>query len=171
MELLEEAIWQRVRTILEDPETVLAELRRRQGAPTAINEEVAKLERLVKSLDEQRQRVIKLYRFGDVDDEYVEREMKQLNRLTANAEGTITQLKARAAMASDFEPLAQRVKQYCSRVRQNLEGFDFADKREVLAALQVRITVSPERAVSLFCVLPAEKEEEDRYLIARRASA
>ncbi len=157
--------------MLEDPDTILAELRRRQGPPEALTEEIAKFERMARSLEDQKTRVVKLYRFGEITDDDVERELKQIARLSAETETTIAQLKSRMAMAQDFEPIADRVKLYCQRVAANLYCFDFADKREVLSALQARITVGPEKTVSLFCVLPAAQEEPERFMFGRHASA
>lgn len=177
MQELDDAIWSRVRAMVEDPDTVLSELRRRQGTPVAITEEIAKLERMKRTLDDQRQRVIKLYRFGEVGDDYVEKELKQINRLSLETDSTIDSLKARAAAAMDFEPIASRVKAYCESISAQLDSFGFDAKREVMAALQVKVTVDLERSVTLFCVLPASVEGDDnksagdgRYVNALHAS-
>jgi hypothetical protein len=78
----------------------------------------------------------------------------------------------RAKIATDFEPLAERVLRFCRTTAPLLDTFDFEEKREVLEALQVRVTVDLEKVVSVFCVIPADDaDDRARYVTARHASA
>ena len=51
MTVLEPRAWAEVCKVIEDPETVLAELRSRQGAITALDEEIERLQTTIKTLD------------------------------------------------------------------------------------------------------------------------
>jgi hypothetical protein len=106
-------------------------------------------------------------------DDYVEKAFRQLNRLAADAEAAIATLKAQAALAQELGPLADRVRAYCRKVAGKLERMDFADRREVLSALQVRVTVGLDRVVNVFCVVPAQLAEDPssdgRYVTLRHA--
>jgi hypothetical protein len=61
---------------------VLAELRSRQGASTALDEEIVRVQVTIKTLDGQKQRALRLFTIAEADDADVKRELARINKLT-----------------------------------------------------------------------------------------
>ena len=66
--------------MIEDPDTVQAELRSRQGATTAVDEEIGRIQATIKTLDAQKQRALRLFTIAEADDSDVKRELARPSR-------------------------------------------------------------------------------------------
>jgi site-specific DNA recombinase len=143
-------VWDEVCRVLKEPEVVLWELQRRQddlGARQRCQRELERVEKQLSSLGKEQQRLVRLYRYGEIDDEYIERELQRLarerDRLTSEKKALEERLAERAVTPDDI----QAVREFCQRVAQNLGSLSLEEKRLALEALQVSITVEPDKLV------------------------
>jgi site-specific DNA recombinase len=168
--VLEPLAWAEVCKVIEDPETILAELRSRQGATTALDEEIARVRTTIKTLDAQKQRAVRLFTIAEADDADVKRELGRINKLYLQAQSRLAELEGRRAISAQFEPLAEKVKEYCALVRDRLGQLTFEQKREVLEVLQAELTLEKDGALRLLLTLPTGYMQDDHTNV-RRASA
>lgn len=143
-------VWNEVAALLKKPELVTGELARRQadsGAREQWQTELEQVERRLGALAREQQRLVRLYRYGEIDDSYIERE---LQRLTKERESLILERKGLEERLGE-KPITpddlQAVKEYCKQVAQNLESLSFEEKRLALEVLQVKVTVEEDRLV------------------------
>lgn len=83
--LLEPRAWAEVCQVIQDPDTILAELRSRHGATTALDEEIVRVQATIKTLDAQKQRALRLFTISEADDADVKRELGRINKLHLQA--------------------------------------------------------------------------------------
>jgi site-specific DNA recombinase len=168
--LLEPRAWEEVCKLIEDPETVLNELRARQGQASSLGEEIDRVQVTIKTLDAQKQRAVRLFTIAEADDAYVKRELARINKLHLQAQSRLAELEGRRAVSAQFDPMAERVSQYCGLMRDRLDDLSFEQKREVLETLQAEFTLDKESQLRIVLVLPAS-ENASFYTTLRRASA
>ena len=68
---IERLVWEEVKNVLLNPEIVLAELHRRRDETErrdAIEGELELLRKRIARLDREQERLIRLYRYGEIDD-------------------------------------------------------------------------------------------------------
>jgi site-specific DNA recombinase len=169
--LLEPRAWDEVCKVIENPETVLNELRARQGRAPALDEEIELIQVTLKTLDAQKQRAMRLFTIAEADDSDVKRELARINRLHLQARSRLAELEGRRAVSAQFEPMAAKVTLYCELMRDRLDDLSFEQKREVLDALQAQFTLDKEGELRIVLVLPSVSETTESYTTLRHASA
>ena len=168
--VLEPRAWDEVCKVIENPETVLNELRARQGRATAIDEEIERVQATIKTLDAQKQRAMRLFTIAEAEDADVKRELVRINKLHLQARSRLAELEGRRAVSAQFEPMAEKVTQYCALMRDRLNDLSFEQKREVLEALQAQFTLEKDGNLRILLVLPTS-DDISLYTTLRRASA
>jgi len=155
---LEPLAWDEVCNVIEDPETVLNELRGRQGRAAALDEEIERIEAAIKALDAQKQRALRLFTIAEADDADVKRELACINKLHGQARARLADMDGRRAVSAQFEPMAEKVRQFCELMRDRLNELSFEQKREVLEALQAQFTLAKDGQLRIVLVLPSVSE-------------
>jgi hypothetical protein len=82
----------------------------------------------------------------------------RINKLHAQARSRLAELEGRRAVSAQFEPMAEKVTQYCALTRDRLNDLSFAQKREVLEALQAQFTLEKDGNLRILLVLPTSDD-------------
>ena len=146
-EPLERSVWPEVVKILDDPNVVLAELdRRRDSAKPYRQTDVTRITRELKTLDRQRERILRLARFEDFDDAQIEAELRDIRtRVEALEQERATIEVSRRSMISlngDKEAVATA----CARVKERLGSMTYESKPFALDAVGDTVLATPERS-------------------------
>jgi hypothetical protein len=64
-----------------------------------------------------------------------------VNKLHLQARSRLAELEGRRAVSAQFEPMAEKVKEYSAMIRDRLDQLTFEGKREVLDVLQAEFTL------------------------------
>ncbi|MEJ7615833.1 MAG: recombinase family protein [Pyrinomonadaceae bacterium] len=142
--LLDEWVWDNVKSILLDPKIIEREVERLQGSgpdeSLANDLEAARSSR--GRTERGLQALIKKFR-NSADDvnlwPYIKREIDQASREKQQLEEAISQLESRIADQARHVADLRYLSDYCERVRENLATFTFDDKRCALQALDVKV--------------------------------
>jgi propanediol dehydratase small subunit len=94
--------------VIENADTVLAELRSHQGATTALDEDIVRVQATIKRLDDQKQRALRWFTIAEADDADVKRELARINKLHLQTRARLAELEGRRAVSAQFEPMAER---------------------------------------------------------------
>jgi propanediol dehydratase small subunit len=105
-----------------------------------------------------RQRALRLFTIAEADDSDVQRELARINKLHLQARSRLAELEGRRAVSAQFEPMAEKVKEYCTLIRDRLDQLTFEEKREVLEVLQAEFTLEKDGQLRIFLVLPSAAE-------------
>ncbi len=140
---LEAAVWDTTARVLEQPDVVLAEMRRltdTQKSP--IEDDVARLKREIKRCKEQESRLVRLYQFGEIDDALIKEQSAPLKLRREDYEAEMEKLTSQQLTMAELEHMKGRAAEYCRRMRQNLDSFGFEEKRMALKALKIKAMVT-----------------------------
>ncbi len=138
---LERAVARELTTVLASPEVVLAELEH-ASSEDARDDDLAAAQQLLASLGNQRQRVLKLFQMGEVDETYLQKELEAIRVRRSPAEATVARLNGSGSapcipanpdeFAATCEALRERVAEEIKAGRLN----------EVAEAMQISITIA-----------------------------
>ena len=130
---LEQAVKDEAAAVLADPERIITELEllNSNASQCAVAED---LSRRLRGLDDQRQRLLKLYQLGEIDDEYLTRESNGLRQRRESIEAEIKPVPQTIPI-----PSADELCEASARVREWIEGAQGDDLSLLLNALQIRI--------------------------------
>ena len=152
----EAAIWREVTRVLTNPAVVLEELQRERAADTDPNE-VAGLEQELKAVVEREKRLVRLYSYGEVDEDIIRDEVAGLRRQRAALEDRLRAVRSPApAVGKGVSP--DLLEQACALVAAWLERAGDEERVLALEALQVAVTTTSNSA-TLTGVLPTVPPE------------
>ncbi len=137
---LERAVARELTTVLASPEVVLAELEHASSSD-ARNDDLVAAQRLLASLDNQRQRVLKLFQMGEVDEAYVQKELEAIRVRRSPAEATIAQLNGSGSTPrtpANPEEFAATCEALRERVVDEIEA---GRLKSVAEAMQISVTI------------------------------
>ena len=127
--------------------------------------ELELLEKRLASVAERERRLVKLFSFGEVDEDLVRREISDIRRERGLLEDRLGWLRGTPALAPGAVD-EQALTLACGAVDGWLENADEARRQLALEALQVAVTATREEA-SVSGVIPLETSE---FFISQRAS-
>ena len=107
--------------------------------------EIQRLRRDLRACSEQERRLIRLYQYGEIDDDFIRRELGQLQERSQRLTTELEELSLKEEELTKLEKLEPKLLELCERVRQNLRQFGFEEKRLVLDALSVRMIAYRDR--------------------------
>ncbi|MFC2000585.1 recombinase zinc beta ribbon domain-containing protein, partial [Chloroflexota bacterium] len=143
LDYLDQVIWDRIETVLSQPELVLEEVQKRQER----SEDAGVLERNLTMVDtqltnreKQKARVWKSFQLTG-DEETFKKSIGQLQREVESLQQERLRLEGAIEGSRQFSPNANDIKRACEVVRQNLKRLSLEDKRMALEALQVMVWV------------------------------
>jgi site-specific DNA recombinase len=141
---LEEAVWERVRAVLQAPDRVAAEHRRRLHTaqdPTATSEEMLRLERQIASLQRGIDRLIDAFTAGIIDRAEFEPRIAGLKARLAQLGAERQAAKQAAQVERELVLVLARLEDFAARVRDGLEGLDWHGRRDMIRTMVRRVEV------------------------------
>jgi site-specific DNA recombinase len=153
---LEDGIWQEVTAVLSRPSVIYQEYEyaRNAGQQDEGAEERERLEREVASLKEREKRLVRLYTYGEIDDDTVRSEGEELRRRRQFLEDRLSALTP-VTLPSTRPIDPAMLESACVLVRGWLENADTERRMMALEALQVAVTATRTEA-EVTGVLPVE---------------
>jgi site-specific DNA recombinase len=153
-ERLEEGIWREVAERLAKPDVVLQEWRH-QNIPATDDSDMERMERELAALKDREKRLVKLFTYGEIDDQMIRDEAAKLRRERSALEERLRAIRRpRNSGPTDVDP--ERLAAICQAVAGWLERAGDEDRRQVLEALQMNVLATT-AAVSGTGVLPLEQ--------------
>jgi len=158
---IEALVWNTIRVALEAPELLLREYwnEHAKGAGRAqdVEKQRAKLERLLRELDREEMRVVRLYREEKIKAGVLEAQLEEVGGKRSAAEGELEAL--RQQQGGLGEDQKESLARFCEDIRLGLEEATFEEKQQVLRLLVERIEMAPDaKHATLYGVLPVGEE-------------
>ncbi len=162
---LELGLWQEVRRVLADPTVILHELSRPYQSETD-PAEFERIESRLGSLTDRERRLVKLFSFGEVDEQVVREQMADIRRERDLLQDRLQSLRpAPVALPDGIDE--QLLARACRAVEGWLDRADESRRQLALEALQIAIVATREEA-TVSGVIPVDVPE---FFISPRASA
>ena len=136
-------MWGTTARVLKQPDVVLVEMRRLTDAQKGpIDDDVVRLMREIKRHKEQESRLVRLYQFGEIDDDLIKEQSAPVKLRREECEAELEKLIAQQLALVGLEQREEQVEAYCRRMRQNLDSLGFEEKRTALKALKIKAVVT-----------------------------
>ena len=145
---LEEIVWGQVRQVVENPELVLDKLRQQlAGMGGGLDEEIARLGREIRHCRDQERRLVTLYMYGEIDDDYIRSHSGPLKSQREGYEAELRRLEQQNAEQLDLEQAEAQLTVFCHRIKNGIAKEDHDGKRAVFSAFRVKVEATREQAV------------------------
>jgi site-specific DNA recombinase len=141
---LEQWVWEQVCFLLRNPSIIAAELerQRQEGPDQRLLADKDALQRSLAKLGQQQSKLLRLFRGAD-EEAYpvslIQRELAQIEKEKAHLTVELGQIEARLAAWQISIERWDSAKAYCQTVAQNLESFDYHEKRKTLEELELTV--------------------------------
>jgi len=138
-----------VKKALSSPETIKAVLQSRHQAvnPQTLENELQAARREINRPKKQERNLIYLYRVGEYDEELLGVETKRLKEAQRKAVMRYEELQDQQLKISQLTERMESIETYCDWASRNLERLDFDQKRLVLEALDIQVTVDDNKVM------------------------
>ena len=113
-----------------------------------------RVEKETDRLSRQEKRLLRLFRFGDINEQYVEEENKDIRRRQAVLVQEKQELEKHRELMATLDAAQVDIEQICASVHENLEGLSYDGQRQALDAIDAKVVVGPEGSV-LYGHLPS----------------
>jgi site-specific DNA recombinase len=152
-DLVDEAVWNEVCKLLEDPSRLEQEYRQRLLA----KEHVTELTRLEASLGRLRQgiaRLIDSYAEGMIDKAEFEPRITRMRERIKQVKEQVRQIQDEAGMEHELRLILGKLETFASKVKEGLAEADWLTRRELVRTLVKRVEVNQEHVNVIFRVGP-----------------
>jgi site-specific DNA recombinase len=153
-DLLEEAVWEDVCSLLHDPERVSAEFERRleRGEPSML--EVQQLEGQLQKVRRAITRLIDAYEDGLLNKAEFEPRIKSSKQRLTKLESQSSRLSDAQSEEAELRLAIGHLEDFSKHVRDGLEAIAWNDKREIIRALVKRVEIGREEVRVVYKVSP-----------------
>ena len=152
-DLVDEAVWNEVCRLLEEPERLEQEYRQRMLAKEAPSE-LHGLERQLGRLRQGLTRLIDSYAEGLIDKAEFEPRITRMRERIKQLEEHQQQLRDEAGLEQELRLILGRLEEFTSRVNEGLHAADWSTRREIIRALVKRVEIDQEQVRVVFRVNP-----------------
>ena len=156
-DLLESAVWQEVKGVLEDPKRLSEEYSRRLKAPGA-EQELGAVQTRMKHLQRGRLRLIESYAEGLIDKSEFESQIVRAKERIATLEAEGEQLAGEAMVQKELRLIVGRLEDFSGRVKGSLEEADWETKWDLIRVLVKQVDVGRGQVDVVFRVTPCPFE-------------
>ena len=154
-DVLDRAVWQQVRTLLEHPGRITEEYRRRlYPENNSKQSELANVEARLSKLRHGLARLIDSYAEGLIDKSEFEPRVKDLRDRSASLVNQAKELTNKESLESELRLVVSCLEQFVSSVKGGLDHADWVTKRDIIRALVRRVEVKKEQVNVVFRVDP-----------------
>jgi site-specific DNA recombinase len=152
-DLIDEAVWNEVCRLLEEPERLEQEYRQRMLAKEAPSE-LQGLEKQVGRLRQGLTRLIDSYSEGLINKAEFEPPITRMRERINQLEEHQQQLRDEAGLEQELRLILGRLEDFTSRVKEGLHAADWSTRREIIRALVKRVEIDQEQVHVVFRVGP-----------------
>ncbi len=165
---VERIVWDEVRKVIEHPDVILSDIKRRMkahdnGDGHKVEEELKEINQKLQSCDEREKRLVSLFEFDSITrDELLDR-VDKVKAEKREAETRRVQLIAIKAQTVDIGSLESQLDEFCRNIKASLDNCSFLNKRLALDTLQVKVIATPEKiAITMSVPLEFTNLEQSR---------
>lgn len=139
---------EQVGQVLENPEFVLDKLRQQlAGMGGDFDQEMDRLAREIRRCRDQERRLVTLYMYGEIDDDYIRSHSGPSKAQREGYEAELQRLENQKGEQRDLEQAESQLGAFCQRVRDGMFAEDHDGKRAVLSAFRVQVSATKKRVV------------------------
>lgn len=175
-DLVEEAVWEEVCRLLEHPERLEQEYRRRLVQEEQTPDELSRLEARMGRLQQGIGRLIDSYAEGLIDKAEFEPRIARMRERLKQIEAQAQQITDEVSLERELTLILGHLDEFAARIKTGLHEADWLTRREIIRALVKRVEIDQEQVRVVFRVnppsltppSPSEKEAQSLQHCGRR---
>ena len=141
---MEGRVWTAVVSMIQDPGAMIAALTMDvETGGGDLGEEVKRLERELARVEREEQRMLVLYQRGTVRVELLDSQMAELSASREDLQNRLISLEKQRASVETVEEAGERIREYCKKVRSEIDDLDADGKRALMYRLGIRVVAVP----------------------------
>jgi site-specific DNA recombinase len=153
-DLADEAVWEEVCRLLEHPERLEQEYRRRLVREEKTPDELSGLEVRMGRLRQGIARLIASYAEGLIDKGEFEPRIARMRERLKQIEAQAQQVKEEASLERELTLILGRLDEFAARIKTGLHEADWPTRREIIRALVKRVEIDQEQVRVVFRITP-----------------
>ena len=158
-ERLERLVWREVSHVLRNPELILSGMDVLDSvASERVAEEAVSVEREMRTVQKQEDRVTDLYVTGRIDERQWERQRGQITERLEVLRTKLEYIQAQEAASADRRQAMESIVAWMDEVGDDLDGLGPEERRKILLTIVEGITVDRDSRVNITLAVPMEKE-------------
>ena len=157
-ERLEGLVWSEVKRLLENPDLIVAgieALDNREGGGLA--EEVAAAERDLQKVQQEEERVIRLYVSGKITEEQMDHQRKYITERLETLRARLDDYRDRESAETEKLLIMENLVQWAGEFGEGLDDLPDEKRREVLRLLLDGVTIDGQNNLNLTLAIPTEE--------------
>jgi len=154
IDLLDSAVWEQVRIVLDHPERLAQEYRRRMEGPHQSGGELSATQAQLVRLQQGLGRLIDSYASGLISKEEFEPRIGRMRERLTRLEAEAADLADQEQVQSDLRLIEGQLTEFNNRVRTGLEEAGWEVKRDIIRALVKQVEVARDQVNVVFRVDP-----------------
>lgn len=152
-DLLEAAVWEEVKKLLSNPDTILMEHQRRLAEISDLTEDKGCfLEQQIGKMKQGISRLIDAYAEGHIEKQDFELRIKSIKQRLLSAEEQLEKQKDKYVMEAELKLIIGKIEEFSKLITTGLDKADWNVKRNIICALVKRIEAGNDLINVVFCV-------------------
>jgi site-specific DNA recombinase len=149
---LESVVWGKVKNVLENPDLLLAEVRKQteveqlQVSTGTLEQEIKTLNRRLKGYDGQERRLMSVLRLDVVKADIVLDELNQMKKELESDKNKLSSLNKTKNNIEKMVDTEAHLKQLCAKIAPDIDNCTYQDKRDAYTYLDLKVVATPEGA-------------------------
>ena len=158
-EKLESRVWEEVRGVLEEPSVIIAGIESQADRGSeSLAEEQARAERDLREVQQEDDRLIRLYVAGKITENQLDHQRKFITERLGNLRTKLEEYRTRSAMDASMQRVAASVQAWASEVGKGLDALVPEEQRELLQNVVDEITVDHANKLEITIAIPMESD-------------
>ena len=153
-DMLDQLVWQEVCALLEEPQRLEQEYRRRLQTPSKEDQELAMFQTQVVKVRKGIARLIDSYAEGFIEKQEFEPRIKRLRQRLAGLEDQTQQIIDAKARQAELRLIVTRLEDFAAQAKEGLEEADWPTRRELIRTLVKRVEIDKDEVNIVFRVTP-----------------
>jgi len=142
----EEAVWDEVSNVIMRPDLILAEIKRQKGDMTnPCDSDLKRIEREIRACRDWEKRMVRLYGFGEIDEDYIRQETQRSKMKRESLEQEQDRLQKQKESLASLDVSEEKIKNFCKNLEHRLNNLNKEEKRLALEALDIKVLAWPDR--------------------------
>ena len=140
---LEKLVWDEVKRVLLNPQLILAHIEERgkEDSETVSKREHTGITQRLASLDMEERRLYRLYTSGRYDQKKLDDELDRVRTERSSLESRLEEIQNRLQGQREILERKRSIEEYCRKATENIDSFDFEQKRLAVDALDIQVVV------------------------------
>ncbi len=165
---LQDLVWEQIRALLLDPQTVLAGIKAVQDNTSQVDyyrQELHDIETALRRLDEEQRSLLQQAKRG-FPEEMVEADNKKINESRTSLMQRKADLEDKIARVAQASDNMASIQQFCEVARRNIDNLTDEDKKLAAQMLDVKVCIYPD-TVSIDGIIPILDDVPSDYVTLR----